>query len=130
MKVFLKKKTKPEINVTPLIDVVFLLLVFFMLAAEFTLFNSLNITLPNETRSNTGISDKSLLVIEFLEKDILKINDIFTNKNGLIDTISKMNKYDYTLIITNNGTEVSSLINIIDDLKSLGINDFRIESKL
>ncbi len=130
MKVFLKKKTKPEINVTPLIDVVFLLLVFFMLAAEFTLFNSLNITLPNETRSNTGISDKSLLVIEFLEKDILKINDIFTNKNGLIDTISKMNKYDYTLIITNNGTEVSSLINIIDDLKSLGINNFRIESKL
>ena len=101
-----------------------------MLAAEFTLFNSLNITLPNETRSNTGISDKSLLVIEFLEKDILKINDIFTNKNGLIDTISKMNKYDYTLIITNNGTEVSSLINIIDDLKSLGINNFRIESKL
>ena len=36
MQLFTKEKKNIEINVAPLIDIVFLLLIFFMLASEFT----------------------------------------------------------------------------------------------
>ena len=52
MNLFLKQNKSSEINVAPLIDVVFLLLIFFMLASEFTDFKTIDMTSPSETNTN------------------------------------------------------------------------------
>ena len=46
MKTFIKKNKNVEINIAPLIDIVFLLLIFFMLATEFSDFKTIDITTP------------------------------------------------------------------------------------
>ena len=52
MKLFIKKNKPLDINVAPLIDIVFLLLIFFMLASEFTDFKTIDLVSPSESNTN------------------------------------------------------------------------------
>ena len=60
MNLFSKEKKNIDINVAPLIDIVFLLLIFFMLASEFTDFKTIDMVSPNQ--SNKEINETKLPV--------------------------------------------------------------------
>lgn len=51
MKLSLRVRTQPEVNLTSLIDVVLLLLVFFMVSTSFVKQSQINISLPQAERS-------------------------------------------------------------------------------
>lgn len=51
MKLSLRAKTQPEVNLTSLIDVVLLLLIFFMVSTSFVKQSQINISLPEAERS-------------------------------------------------------------------------------
>ena len=53
-----------KISLTPIIDVVFILLIFFMLATNFQSFNKTEIKISNEAAS-VSQSDKKIFLIEF-----------------------------------------------------------------
>ena len=53
-----------KISLTPIIDVVFILLIFFMLATNFQSFNKTEIQISNESAS-VSQSDKKIFLIEF-----------------------------------------------------------------
>jgi biopolymer transport protein ExbD len=53
----------PEVNLTPLIDVVFLLLIFFMVSTTFEHQSRIQIELPEATAEATRPDDKSLEII-------------------------------------------------------------------
>ena len=63
-----------KISLTPIIDVVFILLIFFMLATNFQSFNKTDIKLSNETAS-TSQSDKKIFLIEFNKDSEFKLNN-------------------------------------------------------
>jgi len=54
---------EPEINLTPLIDVVFLLLIFFMVSTTFEHQSRIQIELPEATADATESEDESLEII-------------------------------------------------------------------
>jgi biopolymer transport protein ExbD len=54
---------EPEINLTPLIDVVFLLLIFFMVSTTFEHQSRIKIELPEATAEPTEQEDESLEII-------------------------------------------------------------------
>ena len=56
MKLSLRAKTQPEVNMTSLIDVVLLLLIFFMVSTSFVKQSQINISLP-EAESSTIVSE-------------------------------------------------------------------------
>ena len=51
MKLSLRARTQPEVNMTSLIDVVFLLLIFFMVSTSFVKQSKINISLPQADSS-------------------------------------------------------------------------------
>ena len=51
MKLSLRARTQPEVNMTSLIDVVLLLLIFFMVSTSFVKQSQINISLPQVERS-------------------------------------------------------------------------------
>lgn len=53
-----KKKRSVEVTLTPMIDVVFLLLIFFMVTTSFDRETQLNITLPEAAGTEAGDLDK------------------------------------------------------------------------
>jgi biopolymer transport protein ExbD len=62
MKMKPRRSEEPEINVTSLIDVVLLLVVFFMLSSNFTAEGRLQIRLPQATSTPARSSDEGLVV--------------------------------------------------------------------
>ena len=54
------EQDEPEVNLTPLIDVVFLLLIFFMVSTTFEQQSRIQIELPEATATPTETEDESL----------------------------------------------------------------------
>ena len=79
-----RKKVSLLLNITPLIDVVFLLLIFFMLSSHFVIQPGIKITLPHAKTSKLQ-AEKDITI--FISADnVLYLND----KYATIDTLFPM----------------------------------------
>jgi biopolymer transport protein ExbD len=131
MQLLTKKKRNIEINVAPLIDVVFLLLIFFMLASEFTDFKTIDMISPNQSKVDQPESNLPLIV-NLSEKGVITIDTKEVSFNKLAQTIKdKLNNKKETKIIisTPNETKVKILIKIVDTIRGLGIENIALITK-
>ena len=98
------KEEEPRLGIAPLIDVVFLLLIFFMLTSHFDIASGIPIRLPKVTQRSYDRQDqKIILVIDTrgqaylkgkkidLEKLELKLQDL-ANKGGQVHLILEADK--------------------------------------
>jgi len=131
MNFFSKEKKNIDINVAPLIDIVFLLLIFFMLASEFTDFKTIDMVSPNQ--SNKEINETKLpIIIELSENGIININNKEIAFNKLSITVDEMltnKKINKVVISTPNETKVNVLIKIVDIIRNLGIENIALITK-
>ena len=131
MNLFSKEKKNIDINVAPLIDIVFLLLIFFMLASEFTDFKTIDMVSPNQ--SNKEINKTKLpIIIELSENGIININNKEIAFNKLSITVDEMltnKKINKVVISTPNETKVNVLIKIVDIIRNLGIENIALITK-
>ena len=77
-----KKQDNPRVNITPLIDTVFLLLIFFMMTTTFNKESQLNINLPEAKSEQTTKQSQPLRII-VNAKGEFAIND---TEHNLVDT--------------------------------------------
>ena len=73
MKFLRKKNTELSLEVTPLIDIVFLLLIFFVLNSQFDRLTSMDLSLPkvNSNQLNEMVGDNLIIEITSAEQIIL-----------------------------------------------------------
>ena len=128
---FSKEKKNIDINVAPLIDIVFLLLIFFMLASEFTDFKTIDMVSPNQ--SNKEINKTKLpIIIELSENGIININNkeiAFNKLSIIVDDMLTNKQINKVVISTPNETKVNVLIKIVDIIRSLGIENIALITK-
>ena len=128
---FSKEKKNIDINIAPLIDIVFLLLIFFMLASEFTDFKTIDMVSPNQ--SNKEINKTKLpIIIELSKNGIININNkeiAFNKLSIIVDDMLTNNKINKVVISTPNETKVNVLIKIVDIIRSLGIENIALITK-
>ena len=131
MALLTKKKKNIEINVAPLIDIVFLLLIFFMLTSEFTEFKNIDMISPNQ--SSTSIQKNDLpIIINLSENGIVEIDKIEIKLEDLSETIQMklMNSKNKKIVIsTLNETKINNLIIVVDTIRSLGIENIALITK-
>jgi len=114
-----------KISLTPIIDVVFILLIFFMLATNFQSFNKTDIQISNESAS-TSQSDQKIYLVEFdkegnfmLNNNELSMSDI---KNKILEGM-KEDEDNYIVVVKGSkGTNVQNLLNVIADFKISNID--------
>ena len=116
------------ISLTPIIDVVFILLIFFMLATNFQSFNQTDIKLSSE-QASISQSDKRIYLVEFTKNGEFKLNkEIMSQrsiKNQILD--SKTNDEEYMVVIKGDkDTEIQDVLNVIADFKKNEINEITI----
>ena len=131
MQLFTKEKKNIEINVAPLIDVVFLLLIFFMLASEFTDFKTIDMISPNQSEVDQPESNLPL-IINLSEKGVITIDSKEVSFNKLTQTVKDKlsNKKETKIIIsTPHVTKVNILIKIVDTIRGLGIENIALITK-
>jgi biopolymer transport protein ExbD len=81
-----RRRTTQAPNLTPLIDIVFLLLVFFMLTSHFVQEQSLNIELP-VADSGDAVGEDSQLEVVIAKDGRLLINDHFVEDEALQEVL-------------------------------------------
>ena len=131
MALLTKKKKNIEINVAPLIDIVFLLLIFFMLTSEFTDFKTIDMISPNQ--SSTSIQKNDLpIIINLSENGLVEIDKIEIKLEDLSETIQMklMNSKNKKIVISPlNETKINNLIIVVDTIRSLGIENIALITK-
>ena len=117
---------KKKVNIIPLIDIIFLLLIFFMLATNFNQNQNIDFSTPEKlTESN---SDSSTVLDLKIQKNGYFLLDGFTFKNEKElkeNILMKWDKKKYSglLITTEKDVILQNLITTLDMVKSIGISD-------
>jgi len=117
-----EKKTL-KLSLTPLIDVVFLLLIFFMLASTFSRFTSL----PLSTKSGKGqaVSLTNIILVRINQQGVVDVNGQEVDPSDLISTINSLaDKPDMKLIVKPlEGASVQHLVTVLEKAKRSKLND-------
>ena len=115
----ISKNKKLKINIIPLIDIIFLMLVFFMLATNFTRNNEVSFSV-NSQKQISNQQNKDQLMILYLKKDkiffedkIIKLKDL---ENKYFDDWNAQN-FDKIVILNDKKSSVQVLLNLIDLIK-------------
>ncbi len=123
MKLFEPSKRKSGINLTALIDILFLLIIFFSVSTQFTNQKAIGINLP-KSKSSTGITTASRLIVIMQDE-----NQVFINGKRLdwdeIEQALKSGRYDHSQkVILNIDKKVThgKVIKLLDLLK---LNQYR-----
>ena len=121
---FYQKEEKEliSINITPLIDIVFLLLVFFMLATSFIQKSTIEVNLSSgktveiENQKNTVVLILNKKGQVYLNKKLINISNI---RNEITNIIEKNPKYKI-LIKSHKKIAVQKVIRLIEEVRLAG----------
>ncbi len=121
-----QRKEEIEVNITPLIDIVFLLLIFFMVSTTFERHSEIKITLPKA--SEDQVETESDVVTVTIDANELIYVDDRPLANSRLTTIreairSSMQVLDEPAVVINAdaGTSHQSVIRIMDVARQLGL---------
>ena len=132
---FRKDRKEPVgVNLTPLIEVVFLLLIFFMVSTSFTRENRMNISLP-EADGQAAVSDNEGITLQVnqggvyaVDGKLLAASTIETLTEGL--RIQADGDFDQNLVIVADAEAThQSVITAMDVAGKLGFVNLRIATQ-
>ncbi len=119
-----------SINLTPLIDVVFLLLIFFMVSTTFDTTSQLKITLPEASdRQSTKAAEKLTIVIDTEGRFYLNSRELSSQKSAALMAAVKraLNGLDLPVVIQSDAeSPVQSLVTAMDVIGKLGLTQVSI----
>ena len=122
-----RQRTKQELNVAPLIDVVFLLLIFFMLASTFIKPEAIDLML--EGSSTGGNAAEKMLNIEVVVDGTIRLNGLRLSMLQLETELISRIQGDETRPVTIKAAAevpVQTLVSIMDRVRAAGTNNLRL----
>ena len=129
---FINKPRKyHSMDLTPLIDVVFLLLIFFMVATNFSKFSSMDIKVPKSTveNKNTAIetievllNSNKILNIRITTNGIVENQEVVENNlNQKINDLLKASNNKNIILIADEVLDYGYIIKVMSILKEAGV---------
>ena len=124
-----------ELNITPLIDVVFLLLIFFMVSTTFDHESEFNITLPKASKEvtqakpdaiNIAIDPQSRIYIN--NKELIN-QQISTIKEALYEITADLGVVP-VVISADQGTPYQTLVRTMDAARQLGLSEISFATQI
>ncbi|OIO72952.1 MAG: biopolymer transporter ExbD [Zetaproteobacteria bacterium CG_4_9_14_3_um_filter_49_83] len=118
-----RKKVDFMVDMTPLVDVVFLMLIFFMISTSFTVSNSLKLDLPNSRATQQAQEDKKV-VISIDANGGLFVQDEAVQDGDLRRRILNISKGDPTMRIVlraDADARHKRVVYVLDTVRELGM---------
>lgn len=116
------RRQRPLISLTPLIDVVFILLVFFMLASRFQEWRTIELVLPTQSRAYDSSMEGALLV-EIrpdgfrLSAEPVLLHVLVTRVGQRVDMEPEVR----VLVKSARGVTLQETVRVLDALASVGV---------
>ena len=126
-----RRLRKPFVNIVPLVDVLTVLLFFFIVTMQFKQFKVLNITMPEIRTAGINQLDEQIVIAidEIGEKFYNGIPVSIEQLNESLVTASEM-KADFSVLITaDEGTELKKITEVMDLCRNNQFNQIRLQSR-
>ena len=126
MSYYIFKSNRTKIILTPMIDVLFIILIFFMLVSNFNL--NRGISLQSGSSSEASLSKHTVAVVDLIEKSI-SLNGVEVERNFLVQKLHKLSKNndEIQIFLRPSGEfSVQNIINLIDELTAQGLSNIYI----
>ncbi len=110
------------INVTPLVDIVLVLLIIFMATAHIIAHRSMKLNLPKVAHSDT--QDMNAITVALAVDHSIELNNTRVSRDELLQNLTQMVKLDPTLRVTlsaDEGVSWGDVSSVLDDMKGIGI---------
>ncbi len=121
-KVFLEKG---RLDIAPLIDVVFLLLIFFMLTSSFVFQPGIRVNLPRAVTSE--VLHKELLIVTITEDNGVFINERPVSGDELVSRITVAAREDQPLLIrADKKSDLGKVIEVWDICRQVDVRQINI----
>lgn len=114
-----KKRALVSPDLTPLIDVVFLLLIFFMLVTTFDKYSGFSLELPQGNISSNLNTEIPELIIDTDENYFLLVNNI-QNKIDL-ENLTNLDNVNEIIISADKNLRYEVIVKAIGKLKNIGV---------
>ena len=127
-----KKKKSPDISleITPLVDVIFLLLIFFVLSTQFIDLKTMSIDLPSIDKKTMSNLPENRVKIEISKEGEVLINNSMINEfslKSLNEELSLIPSNIKTAIISaDSDTRYQYIVTIMESLNSNGFKNIQI----
>ncbi len=118
-----RKRLVSEINVTPLVDVMLVLLIIFMVTAPM-MTQGVNVDLPETTAKSLRQEEKPIVITVTKEGDI-SINNIPFARAPMIEELQKnynLNKNQPIFLNADKNVPYGNVVTVMADIKSVGFD--------
>ncbi|MDQ8184431.1 biopolymer transporter ExbD [Pelagicoccus sp. SDUM812002] len=127
----IRKRPKPTINVVPLMDVLTILIFFFLVSMQFKEMTTLNLTLPSiESAGKNEFPDKIQISIDeegviYLETKPVGVDEL----KAVISQLSNLSNEIPVLIRAHNLTPLETVTDVMDACRLNGLSKIRLQSR-
>lgn len=123
---------RTTVDMVPMIDVVFQLVIFFMLSSTFKITPAIGLTLPE---SATAVpTEMTRLVVTVYSQDVIYLNEQKLDLNGLANAFGKdgidPESVQSVILEVDEGASSQILVHVMDVLRMNGINSVALRTRL
>ena len=119
-----RMQTEPEINITPMLDVVFIMLIFFIVTTSFAKETGLTVSRPS-----TGVTADGQAVLIKLDPQQLMLNQQVVSVGGLEARLNQLQSKQADLqvqLLSDGDTPVARLVAVVDQIKAAGVRQISV----
>ena len=122
----IRNRKTPELNIIPMIDIMFFLLVFFMLSTMYMIdLKTIPVKLPNAASAATDTS--TTFAVSMKSDGSIYLGDTLTDINALVlqASMEQKNNPNFAVVIrAERDIDYGKVITLIDKLKGAGVTRF------
>jgi biopolymer transport protein TolR len=127
-----KKGPVSDINVTPLVDVMLVLLIIFMVTAPM-LFSGIELKLPKTQKVSTVTLNKELVILSITDKELFFLGKELVSQKELIPSILKefaRSKTDVIYLRADYNLKYEKVANLMANLKKAGVSNIALVTEV
>lgn len=125
------RRKSPRIDIVPLVDVLMVLIVFFLVTMQFRNLRALNVRLPKiETAGSNLLRNEIILSVDRDGRYFL--NDTEVDEHALVRalaTATSLVEKPTALIVADEEVPLKRVTRLVDLCRSNGLRDFRLQSR-
>ena len=128
---FQKNRRKPKIDVVPLIDVLMVLIIFFLVTMQFQELRALNVKLPKIESAGSNLV-RNELIISIKAKGETFVNGNSTDRDDLeklLESSASLKKKPMVLVVADENVPLKFVTEVVDLCRLNQLEDFRLQAR-
>lgn len=127
-----RKDDEAEINITPMLDIVFIMLIFFIVTTSFVKEKGLDVARPQKSNTPPTVENKGPIVVKIDSNSIITIGKRIIEQNAVRANLEreKAEKPESPLIVASHpDAETEALVAILDAAKTVDIENISVATQ-